>query len=46
MSNIRKGEELIISKVKKSTNILMIPIYSMVVYRDLVMIGGGGGNEI
>ena len=46
MSNIRKGEELNISKVKKHTNILQIPIYSMATYRSLVILAGGGGNEI
>lgn len=41
-----KKEELKISKVQKHTNILQIPIYCMGVYRNFLVLGGGGGNEI
>ena len=41
-----KKEDLKISKVKKHTNILKIPIYCMGTYRNFLVLGGGGGNEI
>lgn len=43
---LTKGKELNISKVKKIPNILQFPIYSLAVYRNFVILGGGGGNEI
>ena len=44
--SITKGKDLNISKVAKIPNILQFPIYSVGVYRNFVILGGGGGNEI
>jgi hypothetical protein len=44
--SLKQGEDLKISAVKKSLNLLYIPIYSMTVYRNLMILAGGGGNEI
>lgn len=46
MANLTKGKELNISNVKKVPNILQFPIYSIAVFRNFVILGGGGGNEI
>lgn len=46
MASFTKGKELNISNVKKVPNILQFPIYSIAVFRNFIILGGGGGNEI
>ena len=35
-----------IKKVEKKLNTMQYPIYSMTQFRNFVILGGGGGNEI
>ena len=46
MASVKKGEDLNISKVKKSQNLLQIPIYCNGIFQKYAIMGGGGGNEI
>lgn len=46
MAEQKANDNLKISKVKKFNNILQIPIYCMSTFKQFVIIGGGGGNEI
>jgi hypothetical protein len=43
---VKQGENLKISNVKKIPNILQIPIYSLATFRNIIILAGGGGNEI
>ena len=42
----KDNDDLKISKVKKFDNILQIPIYCMSTFKNFIIMGGGGGNEI
>ena len=42
----KANDDLKISQVKKFNNVLQFPIYSMATFKNFVILGGGGGNEI